>query len=307
MPTSVLLAVLAAAGLLALAPALVRRYDATERLAAERALSTARVIERRRRPRTVPGRRPVNPPRLMMALASPVSAVPVSVVPVSAPRPAQCQRAVRGMAARAGPLDRIGTEPVPACRVPRPPAQPRPVRPPLFPGCRPAGRVAGCPRGRTAPRAGSPRRRPTRGTPPGRGCPGGSATGVGTAVPAVRARSPVRGAGCRVLTRVAGVLVRGTRCRPVNLGAGPEGFRDGQGLWRRPVAHLVRIEGVRGSNPLSSTSTCLEQRKRWNKIARTRSGPNQGRSWLSLILCAALRSAVPTTLRRRCFLGHQCT
>ncbi len=35
-PTSVLLAVLAAAGLLALAPALVRRYDATERLAAER-------------------------------------------------------------------------------------------------------------------------------------------------------------------------------------------------------------------------------------------------------------------------------
>ena len=34
MPTSVLLAVLTAAGLLALAPALVRRYDATERLAA---------------------------------------------------------------------------------------------------------------------------------------------------------------------------------------------------------------------------------------------------------------------------------
>jgi hypothetical protein len=25
------------------------------------------------------------------------------------------------------------------------------------------------------------------------------------------------------------------------------------GLWRSPVAHLVRIEGVRGSNPLSST------------------------------------------------------
>jgi hypothetical protein len=62
-PTSVLLAVLAAAGLLALAPALVRRYDATERLAAERALSTARVLSRRRRLRTVPGRRPVNPGR----------------------------------------------------------------------------------------------------------------------------------------------------------------------------------------------------------------------------------------------------
>ena len=56
MPTSVLLAVLAAAGLLALAPALVRRYDATERLVAERALSTARVIERHRRRRTVPAR-----------------------------------------------------------------------------------------------------------------------------------------------------------------------------------------------------------------------------------------------------------
>jgi hypothetical protein len=62
-PTSVLLAVLAAAGLLALAPALVRRYDATERLAAERASSTARVLQRRRRIRTVPGRRPINPAR----------------------------------------------------------------------------------------------------------------------------------------------------------------------------------------------------------------------------------------------------
>jgi hypothetical protein len=50
-PTSVLLAVLAAAGLLALAPALTRRYDATERVAAERATSTARVLSRRRRRR----------------------------------------------------------------------------------------------------------------------------------------------------------------------------------------------------------------------------------------------------------------
>jgi len=85
-PTSVLLAVLAAAGLLALAPALVRRYDATERLVAERALSTARVIERRRRRRTVPGRRPVNAPRSVSAPPSPapVSAVPVSASPVSA-------------------------------------------------------------------------------------------------------------------------------------------------------------------------------------------------------------------------------
>ena len=62
MPTSVLLAVLAAAGLLALAPALTRRYDATERVAAERATSTARVLSRRRRRRTVPGPEPINPP-----------------------------------------------------------------------------------------------------------------------------------------------------------------------------------------------------------------------------------------------------
>lgn len=70
MPTSVLLAVLAAAGLLALAPALVRRYDATERLVAERAMSTARVLTRAgwrhpRRRRTCPGRRPMNPPRVL--------------------------------------------------------------------------------------------------------------------------------------------------------------------------------------------------------------------------------------------------
>src|SRR5688572_24597545 len=71
-PTSVLLAVLAAAGLLALAPALVRRYDATERLVAERAISTARVLSRRRRRRTVPGRRPIRPPRALCT--APVSA-----------------------------------------------------------------------------------------------------------------------------------------------------------------------------------------------------------------------------------------
>jgi hypothetical protein len=64
-PTSVLLAVLAAAGLLALAPALVRRYDATERIAVERATSTARVLTRRRRQRSVPGPVPIMPPRFL--------------------------------------------------------------------------------------------------------------------------------------------------------------------------------------------------------------------------------------------------
>ena len=85
MPTSVLLAVLAAAGLLALAPALVRRYDATERLAAERASSTARVLQRRRRRRTVPGRRPINPGRT----------VTVTVPAPSSEAPARPQRRLR--------------------------------------------------------------------------------------------------------------------------------------------------------------------------------------------------------------------
>jgi hypothetical protein len=94
LPTSVLLAVLAAAGLLALAPALVRRYDATERLEAERAQATARVLSRTRRRRTVPGRRPVNPPRALpptLRVAAPPTPIPVSapppraVVPRSAP------------------------------------------------------------------------------------------------------------------------------------------------------------------------------------------------------------------------------
>jgi hypothetical protein len=31
-------------------------------------------------------------------------------------------------------------------------------------------------------------------------------------------------------------------------------FTAGWGLWRSLVAHLVRIEGARGSNPLSSTT-----------------------------------------------------
>jgi hypothetical protein len=93
LPTSVLLAVLAAAGLLALAPALVRRYDATERLEAERARPTARVLSRTRRRRTVPGRRPVNPPRVLLPTVRvaapptpiPVSAPPLSLIPRSAP------------------------------------------------------------------------------------------------------------------------------------------------------------------------------------------------------------------------------
>ncbi|NLU80786.1 hypothetical protein HCA58_20960 [Micromonospora sp. HNM0581] len=85
MPTSVLLAVLAAAGLLALAPALVRRYDAAERLVAERAQSTARVLQRRRRRRTVPGRQPVNPARTLVITLNGVSGSGEPTAPVSGP------------------------------------------------------------------------------------------------------------------------------------------------------------------------------------------------------------------------------
>ncbi|MEU8296545.1 hypothetical protein AB0C04_04575 [Micromonospora sp. NPDC048909] len=93
-PTSVLLAVLAAAGLLALAPALVRRYDATERLVAERAQSTARVLQRHRRRRTVPGRRPVHPPRALVVTLSENSTTGSLGAPVSGP-PAAGRRSGR--------------------------------------------------------------------------------------------------------------------------------------------------------------------------------------------------------------------
>jgi hypothetical protein len=93
-PTSVLLAVLAAAGLLALAPALVRKYDATERLIAERALSTARVLNRKHKPRTTPGRRPVNPPS-WLALEGSLRVVPLgerAAPPKPRPRPSVYRR-----------------------------------------------------------------------------------------------------------------------------------------------------------------------------------------------------------------------
>ncbi|MGN9764725.1 divisome protein SepX/GlpR [Micromonospora sp. SD12] len=96
-PTSVLLAVLAAAGLLALAPALVRRYDATERLVAERAQSTARVLQRRRRRRTVPGRRPVHPPRSLVITLSEDASTGGLSAPVSAPPAARRSKRLRAV------------------------------------------------------------------------------------------------------------------------------------------------------------------------------------------------------------------
>ena len=138
-PTSVLLAVLAAAGLLALAPALVRRYDATERLAAERAQSTARVLDRRRRRRTVPGVRPLNPsraavPAVMSTMHETVDLRLISAVPAESRPPIGQAVWVPVGRTRVG----AGTRPQPASRqrisaardnrrpvAPRPPVRPR--------------------------------------------------------------------------------------------------------------------------------------------------------------------------------------
>ena len=67
MPSSVLLAILVGAGVLALMPALVRRYDAVVRGQAELHTSSMRVLLRRRRRRTVPGSAPINPPSFLGA------------------------------------------------------------------------------------------------------------------------------------------------------------------------------------------------------------------------------------------------
>ena len=121
MPSSVLLAIVVGVGVLALLPAMIRRYDGVVRGQAELRSSSMRVLLRRRRQRTVPGTTPVRPPSSVLlavgaegprgllardALAAhdatrirvrrgtiggargarpvPVSAVPVSVRPVTA-------------------------------------------------------------------------------------------------------------------------------------------------------------------------------------------------------------------------------
>ena len=66
MPASVLVAVLVAAGVLMLLPSLVRRFDQAERADLELRDSSMRVLPRRRRRRTVPGRRPVEPPTAVL-------------------------------------------------------------------------------------------------------------------------------------------------------------------------------------------------------------------------------------------------
>jgi hypothetical protein len=67
MPASVLVAVLVVAGVLTLLPSLVRRFDRAERADVELRDSSMRVLRRRPHRRTVPGRRPVAPPTVVLA------------------------------------------------------------------------------------------------------------------------------------------------------------------------------------------------------------------------------------------------
>jgi hypothetical protein len=67
MPASVLVAVLVVAGVLTLLPSLVRRSDQAERADFELRDPSMRVLRRRRRLRTVPGRRPVAAPTAVLA------------------------------------------------------------------------------------------------------------------------------------------------------------------------------------------------------------------------------------------------
>ena len=132
MPTSVLLAVLAAAGLLALAPALTRRYDVPERVADERATSTARVLSRRRRRRTVPGSRPINPPRYRRQPAGTASRAGRgggSRKRHASARGAFATRSAVGSAAKAGAARSVGTRSVGACTVRRRPTPRRRPQP----------------------------------------------------------------------------------------------------------------------------------------------------------------------------------
>ncbi len=67
MPSSVLLAILVGAGVLALMPALARRYDSAVRGQAELHTSSMRVLLRSRRQRTVCPSAPINPPSALLA------------------------------------------------------------------------------------------------------------------------------------------------------------------------------------------------------------------------------------------------
>ncbi|HEV2087203.1 MAG TPA: hypothetical protein VGR21_02710, partial [Cryptosporangiaceae bacterium] len=84
MPSSVLLAIMVGSGVLALLPALVRKYDAAVRGQVELRASSMRVLRRRRGQRTVPGATP-------RQLPSAVTGAVWTTVPVDAGVSAQAR------------------------------------------------------------------------------------------------------------------------------------------------------------------------------------------------------------------------
>lgn len=78
MPSSVLLALVVAAGVLILMPALAHRYDTALRGQAELRASSMRVLPRERRRRTMPSRGPVRPPTSLVVPAAVKTAQGVS-------------------------------------------------------------------------------------------------------------------------------------------------------------------------------------------------------------------------------------
>src|SRR4051794_13228251 len=103
MPSSVLLAILVGAGVLALMPALVRRYDSAVRAHAELRTSTMRVLLRTRRRRTVPGSAPINPPTFLPGRVIGRATVPDALTPGDAESDALVRAALARMSRPAVP------------------------------------------------------------------------------------------------------------------------------------------------------------------------------------------------------------
>ena len=100
-----------------------------------------------------------------------------------------------------------------------------------------------------------PRSPTTSWTPCSRRRRAAAATARGTTRRAGARRRRLAPAPWRAGVGMAPIRTRAVRCYPRRRPASTVNLAAAQGLWRSPVAHLVRNEGVRGSNPLSSTPT----------------------------------------------------
>lgn len=161
MPSSVLLALVVAAGVLILMPALAHRYDTALRGQAELRASSMRVLPRERRRRTVPAGGPVRPPTAVTGQASLITPAAVRTAQGVSP-------GGRGLAAVRASLVREVIQDAPKAtgptrvRVRRPAGSARPTRAipvsaaPVSPSggaARPVGPVSVVPASRTAPAA----------------------------------------------------------------------------------------------------------------------------------------------------------